>query len=518
MPRSLRRLILGLLVLAVLAAVSGIALRQSLMRGPLREAAQTRLSAALGQPVTIGSLGVSLFPRIALTGDDIRVGGAERQAPAIQLDRIRMVPTLGSLFSTAIQIDDVQLGGLVISVLRGRDGRWHAPAVAPLPTPAYAGTSVSIARVRIDDGQVRVFDENANGMRETSTIDDIEADVVIDERGLRFSPLGGKIGGAEISGEARADQASVHLEFKAPRVDDASLSAMLALLGTERPDFLRLTESASVSASVRITRATSRLSGTGTLRAPAVALDPLRIRAFEAPFKIDGPQLTFQPTTFSLYGGSHRGTVSIAIDGRTPRWAANSQVSRLDVGSFLDALGGADTRLDGTAQLDASVGGPLGGALDTTMAGRAHIVVADGVVHQFPLLAAINRALRLAEGDSRDTRFERLSATLAIANGRATTNDLVLDARDVRVTAAGTIGFDRTLNLRGRATMSAERTAAAIASVRELSRLGRDGRIELPLTISGTLDDPAFGVDVKGAIATGVKDELLRRLGRIIRR
>ena len=144
--------------------------------------------------------------------------------------------------------------------------------------------------------------------------------------------------------------------------------------------------------------------------------------------------------------------------------------------------------------------------------------MSNGIVHEFPLLAAINRSLRLSGGDLRDTRFERLSATLAIGNGRATTDDLVLEAGEVRVATAGTIGFDRTLNLRGQATLSAERTAAVIASVHELSRLRKSGQIELPLTISGTLDDPRFAIDMKGAIQQGIKDELLRRLGIKIRR
>ena len=185
---------------------------------------------------------------------------------------------------------------------------------------------------------------------------------------------------------------------------------------------------------------------------------------------------------------------------------------------FLDALAARDAQLDGTARFDAALSGPLGAALADTMQGRVRVVVSDGIVHQFPLLAAINSALRLSGGDLRDTRFDRLSATLAIANGRATTGDLVLEASEVRVVTAGTIGFDRTLNLRGQATLSAERTAAVVASVHELSRLRQHGLIQLPLTISGTLDDPRFGIDLKGAIEKGIKDELLRRLGIIIRR
>jgi hypothetical protein len=44
------------------------------------------------------------------------------------------------------------------------------------------------------------------------------------------------------------------------------------------------------------------------------------------------------------------------------------------------------------------------------------------------------------------------------------------------------------------------------------------GELEIPLTISGTLDAPSFGLDVKAAIGKGIKDELMRRLRGIIKR
>jgi uncharacterized protein involved in outer membrane biogenesis len=310
----------------------------------------------------------------------------------------------------------------------------------------------------------------------------------------------------------------MRLEFRAPAVRDDDLTALLALLGSMRPDFLRLDRPAALSATVRIDRASSRLAGSGSLRAPAVTLDPLRVQDFEAPFTIDGSRLRFEPTTFTLYQGSHRGSVAIALDREPPRWSADSRVERLDLGAFLDALAGEDARIDGTAEVEATVGGPVGASLARTVGGRAHLSVSDGVVHDFPLLAAINRALRLTEGSARDTRFRRLTATLAIGNGSATTNDLTLDAGDVQVAAAGRIRFDRAIDLRGVATLSPERTAAAVASIHELARLRRNGTIALPLAITGTLDKPAFAIDMKAAIEKGIADELMRRLGRIIRR
>ena len=272
MRRRLRVLTGAVVALAVMAALGVVFLRQALLRGPVRQAAEARLSAALGQPVTIGSVGVSFFPTPAITGTDIHVGSATVQAPSVRLARIRIVPTLRSIFSHTIAIEDVRLEGFVVSVLHGRDGRWRAPAAVPAPG-ASQGAGVSIARVRTVDGQLRVFDETAEGMRERSAIDRIDADVVPDEAGIRLAPIRGRIGNAEITGEARADRTGVRLAFSAPSIGNDDLTPMLALLDSTRPPFLRLDKPAAVTADVHIDRASSRLGGGGTIRAPAVTLD-----------------------------------------------------------------------------------------------------------------------------------------------------------------------------------------------------------------------------------------------------
>jgi hypothetical protein len=193
-------------------------------------------------------------------------------------------------------------------------------------------------------------------------------------------------------------------------------------------------------------------------------------------------------------------------------------VSGLAIGDFLSALTGRDQRMDGTASLSGNLRGRVGEPLDRTVHGRTHVAVANGVVRNFPLITAINRALRLGQQESGDTRFERLEATLAVAAGQATTDDLVLQAGHVRVEAAGRIGADRSLALRGRAIISAEAASRAVASVREFARLrNSQGQIEAPLTISGTLDAPSIALDLKETIRKGVVDELKRRIRRWIK-
>lgn len=513
----MRRLLIALAVVAVLAALAAWALRQSLGGGRLHASLETRLSAMLGQSVSIERLGVELFPRIALAGGNVRVGLARAQAPAVEIARVRVLPQLRSLLAGEVAIEQVELDGFVVSVLRDNQRRWHVPPVVPAPTGA-AGRGAPIQRVRVTDGRVRVFHEAEDGsVRETSSIDDVEADVMVEAGGLRLAPIAGRIGRAKISGEARTDVTAAHLAFATDAIDDEDLPVFLGLLGSQRPAFLRLGESASASVAINVNRESSRLTGEGFVRAPQVLLGPLRLQRFDAPFVIKGTTLEFDPTAFTMYGGTHRGVLTVYLGDTPPVWTTDSRVSSLAVGDFLRALTGRDQRLDGIASVTGALRGRVGEALDRSVQGRTIFNVTNGIIRNFPLVATINRALSLAEQESNDTRFERLAATLTVAAGQATTDDLVLEAGHLRVEAAGRIGADRSLALRGRAVVSAERAARAVASVREMARLRNSrGEIELPLTISGTLDAPAIGVDLAAAIGKGVADEIRRRLRRLI--
>jgi uncharacterized protein involved in outer membrane biogenesis len=509
------------LLLAAIALIGVLALRQVLRGAQVREAAEARLSAVLGQPVSIGTLGVSLFPRLAISGTDVRLGDAAAAAPALAVEAVLILPRLAPLLRGRVSVETIDLDGFTVSLLRDAGGRWHVPSVMPAPTAGEGGSAV-IERVRVSGGRLRVFDGPVGGaLRETAAIHDLDADVTVEASGLRFSPLTGRIGAARITGDARADAHAVRLEFAAETLADDDVPVLLGLLGSERPDFLRLAESASLAGVVQVDRGSRHLSGTGTLNAPAVEFDALRLRQVEAPFTIDGSRLRFAPMTFEMSGGAHQGTVTFDVgEGRSPAtWAIDSRVRGLDVGDFLATLNGSDQRVDGSAAVNAALHGRVNEPLRQTVSGRLGMTVTDGVIQRFPLLESINRVLRLADTQGDDTRFERLTATFAITAGRATTEDLEMTAGHVRVRAAGRIGADRSLAMRGVAAVSPERSARAVASVRELSGLRNSrGEIELPLTISGTLDEPSFALDVKGAVGKGVLDELQRRLRGIIRR
>jgi uncharacterized protein involved in outer membrane biogenesis len=508
----MRRLALVAVLALALLLVAAVVIRQSLRQGPLRAAAEVRLSEALGQPVTIGDIAVSFVPRLSLTGREVQIGGRGTEAPGLGIARVHILPRLRALVSGRVDIEEIQLDGLIVAVLRDTEGRWHVPSAAPAPGATGDGR-VSLERVRIVNGRIAIYDGSPADARETGAIEAIDTLMTIEEGGLRLPDITARIGGARITGDARTDASSVRLAFSADAIDDDDLPVLLGLAGSERPVFLRLGAPASLSADLRVDRSTLRVTGTGTLAAPAVALEPLHLEQFQSAFALDAARLTFTPTTFTLHGGAHEGTIAVDLSGRVPQWTAESRLRGVDVNAFLAALTGRDQQVDGRADVTASVRGRLDRALDQSLVGQASLTVADGVLRGVPLVATINRALRLGDADGGDTRFERLSGTFTLLDARATTNDLAIASGHVHARLAGTIGFDRSLALRGTAAVSAERTSQAVAAVRELARLRRPGgEIQLPLTISGTADNPAIAVDVMTVIEKGVGDELKRRL------
>jgi uncharacterized protein involved in outer membrane biogenesis len=493
----------------------------------IRRAAESRLSTVLGQPVSIRDVRVSVFPVPAVIGSDIAIG-PRGETPELALRRVRIVPRVPSLFRGPYVIRDMTLDGLTVHIVR-ESGRWRFPPVVPV-AGADKGSGLVIERVRVTGGRVRVLELPTGGViHQTSSIEDIEGEAVAHADGLRVSPIRGRVRSAEVTGDAVMNAQEARMDFSMAEVKSEDLEAVLGLAATNPPKLLSLPKPAAVTLSVRIDRLKSRLSGTGSLRAPEVSVDTLRLQSVEAPIKTDGVRITFDPMTFSIYGGTHSGTA--VVDLSRTRWALESKVTHVDVGQFLSAYAGRDQHLDGTASATASLQAGVGEPLPRSLEGRIYVDVVNGVVREFALLAAINRALRLAEGSTRDTRFERLTATLAFAggvgrmsaeaaaSGNVTTNDLVLQARDVRVEAAGRIGFDRSLALAGKAVLSPERSSETIRSVRELSGLRNDrGELELPLTIGGTLDDPSFSIDLQAAVGRSIKEELRRRFRDLLRR
>ena len=523
-----------LLVVGVAAVVLlgvAVAAFHALNPEALRGAAERQLTALAGEPVSIGRLSVSLFPVPAVTGRDVRVlsAGAGR-AQAVSVRAIRILPQWRTLLSRPVVVDAVEIEGLTLMARRDRERRWilpgattataRSPRAAPPAVPGLPGGGTSdalaVRRVRLRDGRIVVLDEvlrRRDGSAEVAAISGIEADLVQHPDGAAALRMRGALGGSALAGDVETGPHGLSATLQSPSLRSEDLPALFALLGSSAPASLAIGGDAPLELTMRVARDTGALTASGRLRAARVRLGTLAVTGLAAPFRLAENVLTVEPVSFAAYGGTARGTLEVQ-PGRAPAaWSLDMRVVGLDIDAFLSANTSGGGRLQGTGQVVARVRGTADLPIERHMSGSVDLVVSDGVIRNFALLAAINQALHLTGGDTSDTRFERLSATLDLARGAIRTDNASLHAGDVTAGAAGAISVERAITMTGTAVFSREASARMIARVKELSGARNErGEVEVPFRITGSIEAPVFGIDTGQILGRALQKEIQRNI------
>jgi hypothetical protein len=382
---------------------------------------------------------------------------------------------------------------------------------------AAGGRTVRVAEVALREGAFRIVDDvlrTRAGSPEVVAITGIAATLADDGRTRTLTGMTGTIGSSSITGGGRIGADGFALDLAWNRLATEDLPMVFALAGTTPPEGLRVDGDQPLTLALRVTPA-GMVSATGRLAAATLALDALTLNGLASPLAFDGRSLTLDPVTFAAYGGRHRGAFTADVSRSPATWRVRSSIDGVDVNALLTATTSARDRLEGHGQLALDLRGQAGLPLERALGGTIRMALVDGVVRDLALLAAINRVLAITGGTGRDTTFERLSATLAVANGMFTTDDLQLHAGELDVFATGTIGFDQRLALEGRAVLTREKTEQLRQQSPHVSAQRNDrGELELPFVIRGTAAAPAITIDTGAMLRRAGEKELRRGIKR----
>ena len=137
---------------------------------------------------------------------------------------------------------------------------------------------------------------------------------------------------------------------------------------------------------------------------------------------------------FGLYGGAQRGTVRVDLSRRAGLHHRN--ITGLDVESRAHC-GDGDAECaarDGRGVGTGDGSGSTAEAIQQGLGGQIRLRLTDGVLKNYPLLARVNQVAGVTGGSGNDTRFESLTGTANIGQGRARVPDLALRAGNLNVT------------------------------------------------------------------------------------
>jgi AsmA protein len=511
----IKRILLGAAVLIVVLA-GGLFLwvRAVFTDDAVRTTLAEQLSRALGQPVTIGRLGSAIYPRVTVNLRDVAIGNP----PTIHIQTLHVGTDLAALLSRRIEHARLELSGARIEL--------PLPSFAVGSSPS-SGSSIKppVDIVSIDAIVLRGVDIVSGGRTLTGDVE-----VVPSGRALTLRKVALQADGSTISVAGRISDVSGPVGDLVVKAGALNVDRLVAFAN----DF-----AAGVSAgTTNAPRSTSTPNpGAGSAGAPpmnvAVALEAdratigtLKLDRLTGKARITADRMTLEPITFGVFGGRYDGALIFTL-GAVPEFAVNASVAGVDVAAattFAASPGAMTGRLSGTLKLIGR--GTASSSAMNAMRGTTRIDVANGTIRNLGLVrsAVIATSMRADTGSAdrgtRDEPFTTLGATLGIAAGSATTNDLRLESKDLRLAASGSMRLDGTaINLSGQLQLSNELSQQA---GRDLIRYTQeDGRVTLPVTITGSADAPHVGIDVasvgKRALTNRATEEAQKALKKGLR-
>lgn len=187
------------------------------------------------------------------------------------------------------------------------------------------------------------------------------------------------------------------------------------------------------------------------------ALSAFGIKAGEVAVTVSARDgvLRLSPLQAKLYDGGYDGTVGYDVRPAVPLLTTSQSLTGVQLGPLLKDAGVYD-KFSGKANLTAKLGGrgASAAAIKASLNGDAAIRVQDGKIEGVDLRKIVNETRALADQlrgkparvtpqSSDQTEFNQLTATLQVANGVASNNDLLLDGPYLHATGRGMADLGR---------------------------------------------------------------------------
>lgn len=526
-----KKVVIGVLILLVIAGGAAMWARSLFGTDLVKNALASQLSKALGQPVTIDSVSASIYPRVTIALTGISIGDNGR----IKLKSLDVGTAFGALLSRRIEHATLKLADARLEL--------PLPPLAILSSQGSSGSSEGgpVQLVSIDEVVLQNIELVSRGR---SLRGDIEV-VPHGTSAMTIRKIALTADGAHIDATGEiTDLAGPTgtIDIKAGALDLDQLTAFAS-------DFAEgsgMTASAS-SASGGAT-AGGAAGGTGspaaaapagngpdltlTLAADKASMAGISLERLTGRAHLRGEQLTVEPMSFGLFGGSYEGSLGASF-GSEPTFSWTAQLKNVDVAA-VTAFAGNPGVITGRLAADINL---TGQGLDAAAAmktarGTARLTVANGIVKNLALVKSAVAATSLnpqaviaSSQGPHDEPFSELGANLSLAGGTASTPDLHFISKDIRLDAGGALRLDGSaVNLQGTLQMSEELSKQANATFVRVTQ--QDGKITLPATVRGTANKYAIEIDTasiakraitneaKGQAQEAVKKGLGRLLGR----
>lgn len=506
----LKKVLLAALVLVLVGGVGLFFWARAVFTGEnVRAQLAAQLSEKLGQPVRVGAISASVYPRVTVDLGEVTIGEPAR----ITLRELTFGTDLRALLSRRIEHATVLVDGARVEL--------PLPPLFPdavlIAEPVSSGPSVSL--VSVDEVLLRDVQVVSGGRTLNAEIEAVPQGfgVALRKVELRADEVAVRASGAITSLAGPVGR----IDLQAEQLD---LDRLLGFLGEFSSGVSSATSSPASAAKDPAAPAPDLTIALTTSRAIAGGL---QLDGMSGTARVTGAGVSLDPVGFGLFGGRYDGTLSLDTGGAAPVFRGTARVKEVDMAAVTQFAGNPGTlsgRLSGDFDLSGS-GLELGSAMQG-LRGRARLDLTNGTVPRLDLVRTVITATSgrsgsgpVSTGTNRGggERFDRVGATLAIASGVARTQDLRFQSSDLLMDAAGSIALSGSaVDLAGRVQLSDALTQQA---GRDLVRYtAEEGRVTLTATITGSVEQLRVRVDVADLAKRAIRNRAEEEVDKAIER
>jgi len=504
------KIAMGLLVLVALLVGVVLALPFLIDLNKYQDQYKPLIEDALNRKVQLQDIRLTIWPRIGarVAGFSVLDDPAFGTGPVASLSSLEVGVKLMPLLSSKVEVEEITLRQPVITVIKNQKGVLNVstigrkgvsvpekPSRAPIPStegPLKILALLAVDRVSIEGGELTYRDLSA-GKPTEYVLQDLEV--------LLQSVRLGQTPSVHFGSLVQPFNLPVKLDGTfGPLRETMDIDAINFQLSLGKTDFVITGKAAGNDAIVNIS---SPVINTANLPIALPLKTPVEIKNLQIVAEVMGQEAKLKSLSFRLFDGEVKGQGKLIAGSDMPPFKGAVAIQGLQLGPALNAIAETPISISGTAGMDLSVQGRGFSMPDLTKAleGTGHMAVKDGKIEGVNLLQEVVSALNVAGislGDAKATAFSTIETDLAIKQGVINVQRLLMDSHDFQATGGGTIGFDQGLNLAVNLNLSQEVSQKIAAASPVVKMALKDGRLSLPLTITGTAQAPSYGVDVKG--------------------
>jgi AsmA protein len=250
------------------------------------------------------------------------------------------------------------------------------------------------------------------------------------------------------------------------------------------------------------------ISANGTAAIGKILYDQFVLNNVKATVTLANGLLRLDPVTAAIFGGQQSGTIIADFGAITPAYSVKATMSNVDANQLLSS----------TTSLKNVLSGALSGNADLqflskpnediakTLNGKIQVQMGQGRLAGIQILnevASIGHFLGYSQKSDAFTNIVKLTGSLNIQNGLASTNDLFMDIGGGTLSGAGTIGLvDQSLKLRvmtvlGKDLAQKSVLPGQIGSVFNTVLANQQGELVVPMLVTGTFAQPKFAPDAE---------------------